>query len=58
MKSSRLVPVIIIIAVAAFIMYSLQDGSDAEDYTATIEKERSDKEAFLKKGDGFSFYKR
>ncbi|MBK8290699.1 MAG: DUF1684 domain-containing protein [Flammeovirgaceae bacterium] len=57
MKSSRLVPVIIIIAVAAFVIYSLQGGSDEEDYGATVQKERIDKEEFMKKGDGSPFIK-
>ena len=47
MKSSRVVPLIILLAVAAFIIYSLQSGSSKEDYEATIQKERSEKEEFM-----------
>ncbi|MBP9925852.1 MAG: DUF1684 domain-containing protein [Cyclobacteriaceae bacterium] len=57
MKSSRLVPAIIIIAVAAFVIYSLQGGSNEEDYSATIQKERSEKEVFMKKDDSSPFIK-
>ena len=57
MKSSRLVPAIIIIAVAAFVIYSLQGGSNEEDYSATIQKERSEKEVFMKKDDSSPFTK-
>jgi uncharacterized protein (DUF1684 family) len=57
MKSSRLVPVIIIIAVAAFVIYSLQGGSNEEDYNAAIQKERSEKEVFMKKDDASPFIK-
>lgn len=57
MKSSRVVPLIILLAVVAFIIYSLQGGSSNEDYAATIQKERSDKEEFMKSGVGSPFLK-
>jgi uncharacterized protein (DUF1684 family) len=57
MRSSRLVPLIVILAIAAFIIYSLQGGSSTEDYTTSIQKERSDKEKFMKSGEGSPFLK-
>lgn len=57
MKSSRLVPLVLILAIAAFIIYSLQGGSSTEDYTTSIQKERSDKEKFMKSGEGSPFLK-
>jgi len=52
MKSSRLVPLIIILAVGAFIMYSLRGGPSKEEYVTEIQKERADKDTFMKSGEG------
>ncbi len=57
MKSSRLVPVILILAVAAFVIYSLQGGSSDEDYLASIQKDRNEKAEFMKSGNGSPFLK-
>lgn len=57
MKSSRLVPLIILLAVISFIIYSLQGGSSKEDYTASIQKDRSEKEEFMNSGEGSPFLK-
>lgn len=57
MKSSRLVPLIILIAVIGFIIYSLQGGSSKENYPASIQKDRSEKEEFMKSGEGSPFLK-
>jgi uncharacterized protein (DUF1684 family) len=57
MKSSRLVPFIIILAVAAFVIYSLQGGSSDEDYLASIQKDRNEKAEFMKSGNGSPFLK-
>lgn len=57
MKSSRLVPLIILLAVIGFIIYSLQGGSSKEDYTASIQKDRSEKEEFMNSGEGSPFLK-
>jgi uncharacterized protein len=57
MKSSRLIPLIILLAVIAFVIYSLQGGPSTEGYTAIIEKERSAKEEFMKSGAGSPFLK-
>ncbi len=57
MKSSRLVPLIILLAVIGFIIYSLQGSSSNEDYTASIQKDRSEKEEFMNSGEGSPFLK-
>lgn len=57
MKSSRLVPLIIILAVAAFVIYSLQGGTSDEDYSASIQKDRNEKAEFMKSGNGSPFLK-
>jgi uncharacterized protein len=57
MKSSRFVPFIIILAVAAFVIYSLQGGSSDEDYLASIQKDRNEKAEFMKSGNGSPFLK-
>lgn len=57
MKSSRLVPLIILLAVIGFIIYSLQGTSSNEDYPASIQKDRSEKEEFMKSGEGSPFLK-
>lgn len=57
MKSSRFVPFIIILAVAAFVIYSLQGGSSDEDYLVSIQKDRNEKAEFMKSGNGSPFLK-
>jgi len=57
MKSSRFVPIIIILAIAAFVIYSLQGGSSDEDYLAIIQKDRNEKAEFMKSGNGSPFLK-
>jgi len=57
MKSSRFVPVILILAVAAFVIYSLQGGSSDEGYLAGIQKDRNEKAEFMKSGNGSPFLK-
>jgi uncharacterized protein (DUF1684 family) len=57
MKSSRLVPLIILLAVIGFIIYSLQGGSSKENYPASIQKDRSEKEEFMKSREGSPFLK-
>jgi uncharacterized protein len=47
MKSSRIIPVILVLAIAAFIFYSMQGGAP-ENYQAEIQKERTDKAEFMK----------
>lgn len=57
MKSSRLIPVILILAIAAFVIYSMQGsgGQTDEAYAGFIQKHRADAEKFLKSGDGSPF---
>jgi uncharacterized protein (DUF1684 family) len=57
MKRSNLFLFIGFIAVVALIIYSLQGGKSAADYQAFIEKERKEKEEYLKSGDGSPFVK-
>jgi len=57
MKSSRLVPIIIILALVAFVIYSLQGGSTDEEYLANIQKDRNEKTEFMKSGNGSPFLK-
>jgi uncharacterized protein len=57
MKSSRIVPIIIVLSIAAFVIYSVQGSSSDEDYVTNITKERTDKEAFMKSGEGSPFLK-
>jgi uncharacterized protein (DUF1684 family) len=56
MKSSRLVPIIIIVAIAAFVIYSMQGGSP-DNHEATIQQERTEKAAFMKSNSGSPFLK-
>ena len=48
MKSSHLLVIIFIVAVAGFVFYSLSGGQTDEGYNQTIQKEREDKDAFMK----------
>ncbi len=47
MKSSHLIILIILVAVAGFVFYSLSGGSSDEAYIQTIKKEREEKDAFM-----------
>jgi uncharacterized protein len=55
MKRSNLIIFAGLIAVIALIIYSLQGGKSAADYLSFIEKDRKDKEAYLKSGAGSPF---
>ncbi len=56
MKSSRIVPILIIVAIAAFVIYSMQ-GSSPENYEAAILKDREEKTEFMKSANGSPFLK-
>ncbi|MBL7870872.1 MAG: DUF1684 domain-containing protein [Cyclobacteriaceae bacterium] len=56
MKSSRIVPIIIILAIAAFVIYSMMGGSP-ENYEATVIKDRAEKDEFMKSAAGSPFLK-
>ncbi|MCC6836891.1 MAG: DUF1684 domain-containing protein [Cytophagales bacterium] len=56
MKKSKAISVIVIAAIAAFVIYSMQGNETAsEDYAAFIQKERTEMETFLKSGTGSPF---
>jgi uncharacterized protein len=57
MKSSKLIPVILIIAVVAFAIYSMQGNkaTTSEDYVKFVQQERVEMEAFMKSGTGSPF---
>lgn len=56
MKKSKAISVIVIAAVAAFVIYSMQGNeTTSEDYAAFIQKERTEMETFLKSGTGSPF---
>jgi uncharacterized protein (DUF1684 family) len=57
MKRSNLLLALGLIAVVAIIIYSLQGGKSAADYQAFIDKERKDKDEFMKSGEGSPFQK-
>jgi uncharacterized protein (DUF1684 family) len=57
MKRSNLILFIGLIAVIALIIYSLQGGKSAADYQAFVEKDRKDKEEYMKSGEGSPFLK-
>ncbi len=57
MKRSNLIIFIGLIAVVALIFYSLQGGKSAADYQAFVEKDRKEKEEYLKSGEGSPFVK-
>ncbi len=57
MKSSYLIPLILIIALAAFVMYSLQGGKSDEEYVQSIATHRAEMEKFMKSGTGSPFLK-
>ena len=56
MKSSRIIPIILVLAIAAFIFYSMQGGAP-ENYQAEIQKDRVDKAEFMKSNDESPFLK-
>jgi uncharacterized protein len=57
MKSSKVIPVILILAVVAFAIYSMQGNkaTTSEDYVKFIQRERTEMEAFMKNGTGSPF---
>jgi uncharacterized protein len=57
MKSSKVIPVILILAVVAFAIYSMQGNkaTTSEDYVKLIQQERIEMEAFMKNGTGSPF---
>ena len=57
MKRSNLLLALGLIAVVAIIIYSLQGGKSAADYQAFIDKERKDKDEFMKSEEGSPFQK-
>lgn len=57
MKRSNLFIFIGLIAVISLIIFSLQGGKSAADYQAFIEKERKEKDEFMKSGEGSPFLK-
>ena len=56
MKSSRIIPIILVLAIAAFVFYSMQGGAP-ENYQAEIQKDRDDKAEFMKSNDESPFLK-
>jgi uncharacterized protein (DUF1684 family) len=56
MKSSRIVPIIIVVAIAGFVIYSMQGGSP-KNYEATIQKDREEKTEFMRSASGSPFLK-
>ncbi len=48
MKSSHLLIILFIIAIAGFVFYSLSGGQSDEGYTQTVLKERGEKDTFMK----------
>jgi len=57
MKRSNLLLALGLIAVVAIMIYSLQGGKSAADYQAFIDKERKDKDEFMRSGEGSPFQK-
>jgi uncharacterized protein len=57
MKRSNLLILIGLIAVISLIIFSLQGGKSAADYQAFIEKERKEKDEYMKSGEGSPFLK-
>jgi uncharacterized protein (DUF1684 family) len=57
MKPFNLILSFGLVALIALIIYSLQGGQSAADYQAFIEKEREDKDAFMKSGNESPFQK-
>lgn len=57
MKQSNLLIILGVTGVIALIIYSLQGGKSAADYQAFIDKDRKDKDEYLKSGEGSPFLK-
>jgi len=57
MKRSNLLLILGLMGMVALIIYSLEGGKSAADYQAFIDKDRKEKEEFLKSGDGSPFMK-
>jgi len=57
MKRSNLLLILGLMGVVALIIYSVQGGKSAADYQTFIDKDRKEKEEFLKSGDGSPFVK-
>jgi uncharacterized protein len=57
MKRSNLILILGLAGVIALIIFSLQGGKSAADYQAFIDKERKDKDEFMKSGEGSPFLK-
>ena len=55
MKRSTLYIIIGLAGVIALILFSLQNGESSENYLNTITKERTEKDEFMKSGDGSPF---
>jgi hypothetical protein len=54
MKASNLVLIVVVVALVAMVLYSMSSNDDA-DYRVQIEKERSEKDEFMRSGDGSPF---
>lgn len=48
MKSSHIILAVFVVAMIAFIFYSLRGGQSTEDFAKVIQKEREDKDHFMK----------
>jgi uncharacterized protein (DUF1684 family) len=48
MKSSHIILIVFVVAAVAFVFYSMQGGQSDEDYAKVIQKEREDKDHFMK----------
>ena len=57
MKSTRLFVIIFAIALIAVIIYSLRDSQSPSDFTHEIQKERDEKDLFMKDGEDSPFKK-
>lgn len=59
MKSSKLIVIVLIVAIAGFVIYSMQNNttSTSEGYVEFIQQERAEMEKFMKGGDGSPFGK-
>jgi uncharacterized protein (DUF1684 family) len=55
MKRSNILLLVAIAGIITLIIYSLQGGQPSENYTAEIEKERKDKDEFMKSDKGSPF---
>jgi uncharacterized protein len=48
MKNSHVLLIVFVVAAVGFVFYSMQGGQSDEDYAAMIQKEREDKDHFMK----------